>query len=65
MIWVSLGRSRPMTKRERKLEVAKRVERARERAASRAELEAAEQARKRESWDRMKTDIARKYAALA
>lgn len=64
MIWCA-GRLawRPMTKRERQLHAAKMRERARERQARIDADRARVAARKRGSWERMKADIARKYAA--
>lgn len=63
MPWVPYSSPFPTTKRERKLAQAKAQERARERAAAREAQRQREMQRTRDSWDRMKADIARKYAA--
>lgn len=64
MIWCPWLHSwRPMTKRERRLAALKAQERARERAAAREAQRQREIQRTRDSWDRMKADIARRYAA--
>jgi hypothetical protein len=65
MIWPMNWWSGPRSKAQRRLDVAKAQERARER---RAELDAQRDrmaAKKRESWERMQADIARKYSAHA
>lgn len=63
MIPSPFGYARVLTKRERKLAQAKAQERARERAAAREAQRQREIQRTRASWDRMKSDIARKYSA--
>jgi hypothetical protein len=62
MIWPVSWSWRPLTKRERKLANAKAQERARERQAANEERRRREADKKRASWDRMKADIARRYA---
>ena len=65
MPWLSWRYTVPMSKRVRRLAVARAQERARERAAEREAIRQRGLARQRDSWDRMKADIARKYSALA
>lgn len=62
MIWSPFGYWRPMTKRERKLAQEKARDRSRERVAKREAARRREVERRAASWDRMKADIARRYA---
>lgn len=65
MPWLGWYYSTPLSKRARRLAAAKAQERAREHRAELDAQRARMEAKKRESWDRMKADIARKYSALA
>lgn len=62
MIWSPFGYWLPMTKREWKLARAKAQERSRERVAKREAARSREVERRAASWDRMRADIARRYA---